>query len=107
MLYEVITGLVTWVDPSYSGTYTYAAQPTLADARITSYNVCYTKLLRYRVQEGQAIPVMDPYGAVGTIDASRAAEAFGAGYEVVPDAVYQDARNRAIYGDTGSSYNFV
>jgi len=57
---------------------------------------------RYRVQEGQAIPVMDPYGAVGTIDASRAAEAFGAGYEVVPDAVYQDARNRAIYGDTGS-----
>jgi len=26
------TGLVTWVDPSYSGTYTYAAQPTLADA---------------------------------------------------------------------------
>ena len=31
--------------------------------RITSYNVCYTKLLRRRMEAGYLLPLLDAYGA--------------------------------------------
>ena len=48
MLYEVITGSTTmWIaSQPFGGVVSYPSDNGAADHRITSYNVCYTKLLR-------------------------------------------------------------